>query len=133
MDDDKSGEVSFDELENWLSFRPQRRRIARKLTLEKFRPANATPLSYLHWSPGLVKSELQRMCEAGHISALDLLGAYDRSEDGMLSQKEFLNMMRHIISCEKAWHLGAKAACETSALPPIEPEDLARAPLDPRV
>lgn len=103
MDDDQCGEVYFDEFLNWASFRPQRRRRVRTLRLYKDRPEDRTPLDNMDWTPAILRDELQEMLQRSQNSALDLLSAHDKSEDGDLSEREFLGMVKTIIGSSTAW------------------------------
>lgn len=111
MDDDKSGDITFDEFLNWINCRQQRRRLARKLNL-KWRPKRAKPLRQIVWTPEVIRRELQAMLTRGEVSTLDLLMAHDQTENGKLDEHEFLAMMKSIISDSHCWfENGARKAC----------------------
>ena len=103
MDADQCGEVCYDEFLSWLSFRPQRRQLARKLTLSRHRPAEAPALWEIDWTPEVLRRELQYMLVRADLSALDVLSAHDKSEDGDLSKREFLSMMKFLVGNAYAW------------------------------
>ena len=110
MDDDSSGTVSYDEFMNWMTGRPQRRQVARSLSLETARGPEKPPLGSLVWTEKVLRAELQDMLKRTQVSALDLLMAYDKSDDGLLSKKEYLVMMKALVGNEDAWRGGAKDA-----------------------
>ena len=110
MDDDTTNEVSLDEFTNWLNHRPQRRLIARSLSLNRERQPSQTPLTEVNWTSSTLHAELQAMLLHSQVSALDLVLAYDKSEDGTLSKREYLAMMKALIGEEAAWRGGAKDA-----------------------
>ena len=104
MDDDSSGEISFDEFLNWMNGRAQRRRRAKGLSLQSLRPVKGmVPWEKIVWNPAVIRTELHAMLIRGEVSTLDLLGAHDRSDDGKLDEQEFLKMMRLLISDDDAW------------------------------
>lgn len=102
MDDDKSNDVTFDEFLNWINCRRQRRRRARQLTL-KWRPKRAKPLRRIIWTPDVLRYELQSMLTRAEVSTLDLLMAHDTSENGKLSEEEFLLMIKAIVADTLCW------------------------------
>jgi Ca2+-binding EF-hand superfamily protein len=111
LDDDSSNEVSVDEFINWMLNKPQRRRLARSLSLASTRDLSTQPpLNKVKWSPGTLRNELRTMLEKSQVSSLDLLMAYDKSEDGYLCKKEFLAMVKALVGDEAVWYEGVKDA-----------------------
>ena len=108
LDDTSSDEISFDEFSNWLNNKPQRRALARALSLHKTRRHGEKPMDAIHWTVGKLRSELQLLLSRHSLSTLDLLMAYDKSADGKLSRREYVWMMRKIIDHEGAWAGGLK-------------------------
>ena len=97
MDDDECGEVTFAEFVNWINGNPQRRKIARSLSL-RHRTADIT-----EWTEDVLRDELQGILIDANASTLDLVSVYDKSDDGELSKKEFLAMMKTIIGDADHW------------------------------
>ena len=107
MDDDDSNELSLDEFQNWINCKPQRRKQARMASMASFREANERPLEELHWTPAVLRRELQTMLTRAHLSALDLLMAYDKSDNGILNRKQWYFMLKRLVG-EAAWEAGAR-------------------------
>ena len=103
MDDDCNGELTFDEFLNWLNGRQQRRQQAKQLKLATNRGSDATPLDSVEWSEVILWNELKAMLSKAEMSALDLISAHDRSDDGTLSKREFFVMMKAIIGSPDVW------------------------------
>ena len=54
------------------------------------------PLNQIEWTADNLRRELQRLIQAADVSALDLIEAFDRSDDGNFEAKEFLAMIKRI-------------------------------------
>lgn len=102
LDDDGTGQVTFDEFLNWMNCRAQRRQRARSLTLQ-WRPRGAQPLHKIAWTPAILRAEIQSLLKRGNVGVLDLLMAHDNTDDGKLDQREFLTMMRALIASDHTW------------------------------
>ena len=85
---------------------PQRRKRVRRVNLQKTRIQGEPALRTLKWTPLVLRGELQAMLSRSKLSALDLLSAFDKSDDGTLSKQEFLNLVRrkeeHLERIEKS-------------------------------
>jgi len=103
MDDDSTGDITFDEFLNWMNTRQQRRRRAKHLNL-RCRPRGAKPLRQIVWTPSMLRSEIHEMLMHGEVAVLDLLMAHDTSNDGQLDADEFLRMMRILVADDTSWH-----------------------------
>lgn len=110
MDDDYSGTLAYDEWLSWMLERPQRRRRARLLTMQSVRNLSEKQLPSVKWSARVLRAELLQLLQRTKLSALDLLHAYDTSEDGLLSKRECLSMFKAVVGNEIAWRGGAKQA-----------------------
>jgi hypothetical protein len=108
MDDTESNSVSFDEFCNWMNGKTQRRALARSISLQKTRRHDEKPLDGVHWTVGRLRTELQTLLNRHGLSSLDLLMAYDKSDDESLSRKEFTWMMRKVLDNDAAWTSGFK-------------------------
>lgn len=71
-----------------MNNKPQRRSLARSISLQKTRRHDERPLHSVHWTVGRLRSELQTLLNRHGLSSLDLLMAYDKSDDETLSRKE---------------------------------------------
>ena len=103
MDDDSSGEVTFDEFLNFVNGKPQRRRLSRELRLSDGRGEKAQPLEEIEWTEVILHYELYTALKRAGLSALDLLSAYDGSDDSTLSKREFLFMVKSILATPTVW------------------------------
>lgn len=103
MDEDHCGEIAFDCFLNWLICRPQRRVRARQITLNTLRPDEDKPLAEIEWTPEVLRQEVQDMLIRTDVSALDVISAYDKTDDGALNKKEFLVFMKAIVGDTELW------------------------------
>mmetsp|Transcript_18734 Transcript_18734/g.47868 ORF Transcript_18734/g.47868 Transcript_18734/m.47868 type:complete len:448 (-) Transcript_18734:1955-3298(-) len=85
----KTGVISFTELSEWMTGRLRRKAQARNIHLMWGRCDKET-LKTLKWSPRMIKRELVSMLQRAQLAPLDLVRAWDQSEDYSFSLREFL-------------------------------------------
>ena len=101
LDRDLSGEVSIDELYNWISGMTERWNKARDCTLLSNRN-DGTTLYSIDWDPEEVRLQLQLMLMCNSISPVELLSAFDttgsQGTDSKFEFKEFLRMLKKLVN-----------------------------------
>ena len=105
VDEMNEAHISFDQFANWLNARPARRKRATQLNLRSVRTPSDTPINEITWTPTVLRQELQAALVRSQLSALDMLMAYDKSEDGDLSLREFNHMIRRLVGDPEVWDL----------------------------
>ena len=88
FDTDASGVVSMGELHAWLAGRTMRTTQAAEVHLLHAAPEGAPRLTQMEWSVESMRGAIQAMLRRGQLAPLDLLRAYDKSQDGEFSLKE---------------------------------------------
>ena len=94
--------MSIDEWNNWMHMRPQRRRLSKSVSLHSSRDVSERSLERIRWTPHTLRLELLRMLARTQLSSLDLVMAYDKSEDGTLGKKEYA---AHHTPGGDTWHM----------------------------
>lgn len=103
MDENDAMLINFDSFINWMNGRPMKKRMATVLTLQHGRDPVEPPLESIDWNFINLRTEIQKMLLRANATPLDLMLTYDNSEDGSLSKKEFIVMMKKIVNDEQLW------------------------------
>jgi len=121
LDCDGNEAIGFDELFEFVRGRrhahDRRSLSVRKLVLE---PPSGAPwsLADLEWDVETIRGLLRQMLDRAGARASDLVCAWDRDGDGLLSAEEFVSHMREIAcgsaSLEPLWHSEVCAVAEAA-------------------
>ena len=96
-DVDSSGVMSLGEIQAWLTMRELRSTKAGDVYLLHSVPASVATLETLEWTADALRTSIQAMLKRHKLAPLDLLRAYDKSQDGAFSLKEFLVMLKNLV------------------------------------
>ena len=96
MDTDSGGIVGFFELREWMVGRVRRKQSGRTVHLYLKR-TDKENVATLQWSSNLIKQELVAMLQRNELTPLDLVRAWDASNDFSFSRREFLIMMKKLL------------------------------------
>ena len=107
LDGDGSGAIGDSEMSTWIQGGEGRKTRARKLTLRASHPDAEGPRAQVK-DPIKLRAELQLALIRSGLSPIDLLRAYDTSGEGSFSKREFLSMMKAIVSDQEAWEDGVR-------------------------
>jgi len=94
-DRDRSGVIGFTELHNWMTGKMDRANLARRVHLLWGRSDGLT-LERMTWSPDGLRRELVSMLRRTDLAPLDLVRAWDQSQDCTFDAVEFRTMMKKI-------------------------------------
>ena len=97
MNISKSGKVNHEEFNHWISGWTGRLQKARAVTLLQGRTGQLT-LDRIEWTPEELHRQLQLMLCWNELSPLDLLRGWDVSGDDGLAFKEWLRMIKRLVS-----------------------------------
>ena len=97
IDIDKSGGITLTEMHKWMSGSLEKRARALEVRLLDNRDDGIT-LFDIDWTPEQLRTEVQAMLILHDLAPMDLLFAYDGSEDNVFAWAEFLRMMKKLVS-----------------------------------
>ena len=102
LDANGNGKIGTKELYAWMSGTVGRQQLALEVTLLTGREDLLT-LDAIHWSCEELQRQMQLMLLWNNLSPLDLLTAWDSSQDGSFSFKEFLRMCKKLVKPGKTY------------------------------
>ena len=122
IDGNGNGVLGFAEMREWMTGRMRRQTEARIVHLLWGRTDGMT-LDRMPWSSKLLKCELVAMLMRAELAPLDLVRAWDQSNDNSFSSREFLIMMKKIVFTTALSDDGtaaAKAAAKAQAAKQVQ-------------
>lgn len=110
FDVDDTGMMSMEELYSWMNGKLHRSKMARNIHFG-MRKFDATPLNRINWTPGAVRTELQRVLILHGLSPIDMMRGWT-GKDGKFDKREFLDMMKKIVNDDAVWDRDLKDVCK---------------------
>lgn len=107
IDADNSGVVTFEEFLDWLANKLAPAQRLQKPIMRKQTVGSGILLdddgAEIKWNPTVLRKSMQKALLDEHMSPLDLMDMFDKSEDGELSKKEFVVMIKKLMDDDEAW------------------------------
>ena len=102
MDRSDDNAIFFESFLSWMNNVKAKIHAVRDLSLRS-REDDDMPLADIHWSADILRGELQLLLLRANLNPFDLVIAYDKSDDRQLDKKEFIRMMRRLVSDDDVW------------------------------